>query len=235
MSLVPVVQTSDWLQQTLDLHHYHLQQSADYPNEDTTTSTSLMHEALALKRIELELSQHELTFKHRMTFLSYVSPCVCIMALSALLSYALVNLSKEVVLKITSLVTVPERVGNSLFNYFTSSTAYQSDRMHQYISEPIAEEITRMSYLGMSCIFVLAFLLLYGMYQFTTIHEIAFWGCKVKRRRMVLHSGARKTKKIHRTRTRDKSPERVIALPVQNSKKKRTKQQQQEQQQRALQ
>lgn len=173
--------------------------------------STYIQEALALKRAELDITRSKQTFKQRMHVLSTISPYFFITTLAALLSYGIANLSKEVVIHLTTVVTLPVRTATSVLNYFTFGTAYQTEL--KFPSNPFGEDIIRYTYLGMTCIFVFSFLLFFGLYQLTSIQEVSFLGCKIKRRTHGKYH-LRKTQKLKRNRiTSDKTVEEPTALP----------------------
>ena len=154
-----------------------------------------IEEALVLKRAELDIARSKQTFKQRMQVMTILSPYFAITTLAAMLSYSIANLSKELVLKLTEVVTLPVRTATSFLNYFTFGTAYETEL--KIPLHPFGEDIIRYTHLGMICIFVLSFLLFYGLYQLTSIQEVSFLGCKIKRHRNGKY-GMRKTQKNKR-------------------------------------
>jgi len=183
--------------------------SPNIPDNDLSLyQNTYIHEALALKRAELDIARSKQTFKQRMHVLSTISPYFLITTLAALLSYGIANLSKEVAIHLTTVVTMPVRTATSFLNYFTFGTAYQTEI--KFPTNPFGEDILRYTYLGMTCIFVFSFLLFYGMYQLTSIQEVSFLGCKIKRRGHGKYH-LRKTQKLKRKRIpSDKKDEEPI-------------------------
>lgn len=174
------------------------------------TGESYIEDALALKREELLLSRSKQTFKQRKQIVQFFSPYLAMTALSGLLSYGLANLSKELILKLTAVVTLPVRTVTSFFNYFTLGTAYETELN---LTNPFSEDIVRYTHLGMTCIFVVSFLLLYGLHQLTCIQEISFLGFKLKRRN---DTGSSRRHKRYPLRKTQKLKRRTPSTGLQN-------------------
>lgn len=183
----------------MSIVHYDLLQDVCENDSGSGGGTGVyLQQALDLKRTELDISRRKQTFKQRMQILSFLSPYLVITTLSGLLSYGIANLSKEVVLKLTEVVTLPVQTATHFLNYMTWGTAYHTDL--KVPANPFSEDILRYTHLGMTCIFVFSFLMFYGLYQLTCIQELSFLGCKIircnTRHRRKYH--LRKTQKLKR-------------------------------------